>query len=796
MNKFFYTSIKMLVIIFLLCFCVVGFLFYHYSKDLPDYSELAHYHPSSVTRLYSSDGKLIEEYARERRIFIPIESMPRSLIEAFVSAEDKNYYTHPGVDILGIIRAIFVNINNLIKNKRMEGGSTITQQVVRSFFLSSERSLERKIKEAILSYMVSKVFTKNQILEIYLNQIYLGKGAYGVAIAAQNYFDKSIDELDIAESAFIAGLPKAPSNFDPEKNYDRVKERRDYVINRMQEDGYITKDVADNAIKSPIKLKQKGFSNTVKAYYYAEKVREEAIKIVGHDYFYTGGLTVITGLDSKKQSAAKQALIKGIREYDKKRGWRKPITNIANLDNWQIELKKVQNPQGLLEYEIAVVLEVTENTAKIGLQNGTITKIFLKDMKWTKTGLSSVKNLLSKGDVVVVSKNQNMYLLEQIPEVNGAILVIDHRNGRVLADQGGYDFSSSKFDRVSQAQRQPGSLSKPFVYLAALENNIPPNKIFEDAPIEINQGAGMPVWRPKNYKGDFLGRITMRTGLEKSRNLITVRIANAVGLDKVSDMIKRFGINDNPKQVYSMVLGSIETTLIRMSAAFGAIANQGKKLEPHFIELIRDRNGKIIYKYDETICNHCLVEDANLKNPQTPSFENTKKPIQVVDEATDYQITSMLQGVIERGTGQAAKKLGKIIAGKTGTSNDSKDTWFIGFTPKIVVGTYVGYDLPKTLGKSANGASIALPIFIDFMQNGDSDTPSIAFQTPNSIELRDVNQFTGEYQAGAHSIKEAFKNLRANHDAFSIIEPDSENHGSAEHNHDKNTQEDNSSELY
>lgn len=747
--------LKIFAILALIGCGIVAYIIYYYSRELPDYSQLASYYPPSVTRIYSRDGKLMEEYAFERRVFVPINSIPNSLKESFIAAEDKNFYSHQGLDLFGIVRAALLNISNVLHHRRVEGASTITQQVVKNFLLTNEVSLQRKIKEAILSYMISQVFTKDQILELYLNQTFFGRGAYGVASAAQNYFNKSVEELNIAESAFIAALPKAPSNLNPERNYDRVKARRDYVIMRMFEDGYITQDAVKEAINTPITLRKRDPGEIIKADYYAEQVREEVIKMLGSkEEFYTAGLTIITSLDAKMQKAAENSLRKGIREFDRKRGFRKAITTIS-LNNWKEELKKLPTPASLLEYKLAVVLEATETQAEIGFDDGTKSKIPISEMKWAKSELKSVKKLHTKGDVIVVEPiKEGLYALRQIPEVNGATIVMNPNTGQVLASVGGYDFSNSKFNRVTQALRQPGSLSKTFVYLAALENGVKPNQIFNDAPIEISQGPGMPSWRPKNYEGKFLGEITMRTGLEKSRNLITVRVANTVGLTKIVDIIKRFGINDNPQKVYSMVLGSIETTLERITNAYGIIANGGKKIKPHFVELIKDRNGHIIYRRDDRECISCNVSDSDLENSilEIPAAEIYR----VTDVASDYQITSFLTGVVDRGTAYSAKKLGKIIGGKTGTSNDSKDTWFIGFSPKIVVGSYIGYDFPRSLGKRATGSSVVLPIFIDFMSNVYKDEPSLPFKVPDSIKLIAVDRATGKITPSG-SIMEAFK---------------------------------------
>lgn len=760
--------LKLFLIAGVIIVSIIAYLVYYYSKDLPDYSQLANYHPPSTTRFYSRDGKLIEEYAIEHRVFVPLSNIPHSVIEAFIAAEDKNFFSHPGVDIISIARSAIMSFTNIFQHRRMQGGSTITQQVVKNFLLSPEYSLERKIKEAILSYMISQVFTKEQILELYLNQSYLGHGAYGVTAAAQTYFNKSIEELNVEEAAMLAGLLKAPSAFNPEKNYTRAKERRDYVLTRMLEDGYITEQVASKAIATPIKLVKRSAADTIAAGYYAEKVREEVINIFGKDYFYKGGLTVITALDSKTQQDAQDALINGIREYDRKTGFRGRLTNITITD-WQTELAKIKNPVSILEYKLAVILELFDTHATIGLCDGSISKIPLSEMLWAKTNIKSPRVLFAVGDVIVVEQIKEHYALRQIPLVNGGIVVMNPTTGQVTAACGGYDFNSSKFDRVTQALRQPGSLIKPFIYLTGLENNIPPNRIFTDGPIEISQGIGMPIWRPKNYKGDFLGNITMRSGLEKSRNLVTVRVAQEVGITKVAEMIKRFAVNNDPKIVYSMVLGSIETTLLKMTTAYAKIANAGYKIEPKFIELIKDRNGKVIYSRSNAICTNCIVQDlSDIQHPNITHANSTP----IVDEASIYQITSMLTGVVQRGTASAAQKLDKIIAGKTGTSNDSMDTWFIGFTPRIVVGTYIGYDAPKTLGKRATGASVALPVFINFMQSAYSEVPSLPFVVPDSIQLVRVNAVTGEITHSPNGIVEALKiqnNHRDDHDIFEHI---------------------------
>lgn len=749
--------LRCFLLLLLIGISVIAYIIYYASQNLPDYSQLMDYKPPSVTRIYSSDGKLIEEYAKEHRMFIPISSIPQSLIDAFVAAEDKNFFYHPGIDVFSIVRAIIHGTNNLLQNRKIEGGSTITQQVVKNFLLTPERSIIRKVKEAILAYRISKILSKEQILELYLNQIFLGKGAYGVAIAAQNYFNKSVDELNIAESALIAGLPKSPSIFNPEVNYERAKTRRDYVIRRMLEDGYITEKTAHEVIASPITLRKRQKIQTFDANYYAQHVREEVIKILGSESFYNDGLTIVTALDTEMQIAAESTLRRGIRSYDQGQGYRGIIGNI-DTTNWQDNLKNIPNPTGLLEYQLGVVLSITSSKATIGLKDSTTVNLELANIKWVQSRLNSVDSLLHIGNVIIVEKiDKHNCILRQIPEVNGGIVMINPSTGQVLAMQGGYEFSMSKFDRVYQAERQPGSLIKPFVYLAALESGILPNTIFEDEPIEIEQGPNLPLWTPKNYLNNYLGPITMRTGLEKSRNLVTIRVAQAIGLKKVTDIIRRFKINDNPKMFYSAVLGSIESTLEKMATAYATIANSGIMVKPHYIEFIKDNKGNVIYRRDQNICYGCVVSDNHLTDTTYPILYNDHNQIRIIDEATNYQIISMLTGVIERGTGRLVKQLNKPIACKTGTTNDSKDAWFICFTPRILVGSYIGYDNPKTLGDRASGATVALPIFVDFMKNYDT-SPPLSFQSPNSVIFITINPVTGVPTAKSdNTISEVFK---------------------------------------
>ncbi len=752
-RKFFSFLFRSFILGFTIASFISAYLVFYYTRELPDYSQLAKYHPPLTTRLYSMDGKLIEQYAKENRVFVPIGAVPEYLIQAFIAAEDKNFYHHHGIDFLGLVRAVISNVSNIIHNKRLEGASTITQQVVKNFLLTNERSIARKIKEAVLSYMVSKSLSKNQILELYLNQTFFGKGAYGVASAAQTYFDKSVEDLSIAEAAFIAGLPKAPSKFDPARNYERSKERRDYVINRMLEDGYITVENAKKALASPIKLFKRNVENLVNAGYFAENVRNIAIDMYGEEEFYTGGLTIITTMDSELQKDAEAALVEGVRLFEERKGFRKPVANISTK-NWQLDLNKIPEQMNQRNYLLAVVIKADDTSATIGLKDGSTGIIPLSEVKWARTSVKSVKSILKIGDVIAVERTGKNYALRNIPEINGGLVIEDSHTGSIKAHVGGYDYNANKYDRVVQAQRQPGSLAKAFVYLAALENNVSPNMIYDDAPIEISQGKGLPNWKPKNYKGDFLGNITLRTALEKSRNLVTVRVAKHVGLNKVAEMITRLGINNvRPPYYYSMILGAIETNLSKMANAYAILSNGGLQVMPHYIELIQDRNGKIIYRRDEAICKNC-ENYSNLED--RPDIERPAKQ-RLVDKASIYQINSILSGAVIRGTSSRLAKFKIPLAAKTGTTNNSFDTWNVAYTPDLVFGTYLGYDNPRTMGKSATGATVAAPVIDALLTRIVNKIETKNFEIPDEIELVKIDRNTGSPSEGKDTIMEAFK---------------------------------------
>lgn len=733
-------------------FGILGFLlalavFHSFNKDLPDYSELAKYDPPTVTRLYASDGKLLAEYATEKRLFVPLKAIPKPLIEAFLSAEDKNFYSHTGIDITGIARAMRDNIVNYGQGKSMVGGSTITQQVVKNFLLSNEKSFDRKVKEAILAFRISQVYSKDKILELYLNEIYLGLGSYGVAAAAQNYFNKSMDELTPEEMALLAAQPKAPSSYNPKRSYDAAFDRRNWVLSRMRDDGRITQAQYEAAIKTPIVLRNREADEVVNADFFAEEVRRTLAAMYGEEVLYQGGLVVKTTINPTYQKAADKALRATLSDYDKRHGYRGALEHIGDKDvpNALDVLTKKYKPQLLETHRLARIKSLDAKQASLQLtQNGEGTLPF-EQMKWT--GAKRPADKLKVGDVVVVSSvgdaKKNNYELVQIPQVNGAMVVLDPHTGRVLAMSGGYSYGGTEFNRATQAKRQPGSSFKPFVYMAALENGFSPSSLIMDAPVEMEQGAGLPMWRPQNYHDDYLGPTTLRVGLEKSRNTMTVRLAQAIGIDRCLEMGKRLEIYENPPRNFSIVLGTSETTLLKLSNAYGMIVNGGKRIQPALIERIDDRHGNIIYRRDARKCNDCQVEIGETMPPVMlpPVLPDERE--QVIDPRIAYQITSILEGVVQRGTGASAKSIGKIVGGKTGTTNESRDTWFVGFSPDLVAGVFVGYDQPRTLGAKETGASAALPAFISFMKEALADKPNTPFRVPRGIKFVRTDLKTG-----------------------------------------------------
>ncbi|MBL0318542.1 MAG: penicillin-binding protein 1A [Alphaproteobacteria bacterium] len=734
---------------------IVGVLFY-YTKDLPDYNQLSNYQPAIVSRLYAADGKLMEEYAKENRLYVSIHAIPQQLIHAFLAAEDKNFFQHSGIDMYSIFRAGVTNIMNYGREGQMVGGSTITQQVVKNFLLSNERTLERKVKEAVLAVRITRSFSKEQILELYLNQIYLGNRSYGVAAAALNYFNKSINELTPEEMALLASMPKAPSEFNPYRNYKRAKERRDWVLSRMLDEKYITKEAYQVAIEAPIRLRSREQHEIVKADFYAEEVRRRLLEKYGEKILYEGGLSVHTNLDPTLQEQATQALIKGIISFDHRKGWRGPLKHIPLSSSWAQELQRY-NYSINNDWQIAIVLSVSQADATIGFKDKKTGIIPLSQMTWASHEANpSAASILHPGDIIAVSAvlphatspstlalTPPVYTLQQIPEVNGAVVVMDPHTGQVKALVGGFSSKDTQFNRATQAMRQPGSAFKPFVYLAAMEKGFTPATIVVDSPVELDQGPGLPMWRPKNYSGEFFGPTPLRRGLEASRNAMTVQLAQMLGVDSIVEISKRFGVLDNPAANYSMVLGAAETTLLRITSGYAMIINGGKRVSPILVERIQDRKGATIFRRDNRLCDECSIKEVNqLTGVFPPVLADDRQ--QITDPQSAYQVISMMEGVVKRGTAMAALRLGKTVGGKTGTTNNSYDTWFIGFTPDIVVGTYIGYDIPKTLGKKETGASVSLPVFIDFMEHYLKDKSDIPFRIPEGISLVRIDRLTGQ----------------------------------------------------
>ncbi|NQV54889.1 MAG: penicillin-binding protein 1A, partial [Rhodospirillales bacterium] len=717
------TLILFFSFVFFALFAAAGggiYLFYKYGQGLPDYRQLADYEPPVMTRVQAGDGRLLAEYARQRRVFIPAAATPKLVRRAILSAEDKNFFLHPGIDPLGIARAMVTNLKNLASGRRLVGASTITQQVAKNFLLTSDVTFERKIKEAILAFRIERSLSKQRILELYLNEIYLGRGSYGVAAAALNYFNKPLDGLSIAEAAFLAALPKAPNNYNPVKYPALAKGRRDWVIGRMLEDGVISLEQAKYALATPLSVRSRDEAEFVRADYFAEEVRRELAQRYGDEQLYDGGLSVRTTLDPKYQSIADRALRAGLIAYDQRHGWRGPIATLDPGQPWHTALTAVPRPKGMGVWRMAIVREVNNLAAHIGLADGSAGSIPLKGLLWARNwlrnerlgpGVRTPAQVLVAGDVIAVEAAgadqkgkpypHGTYALRQIPEIEGAIVVLDPHTGRVLAMSGGYDIEKSQFNRAVQAARQPGSAFKPFVYLAALDKGYTPSTLILDAPFVIDQGPGLPKWRPANYTNEFYGPSTMRLGLEKSRNLMTVRLAQTIGIETIIDYAVRFGIVDKLQSQLSMSLGAGETTLLRLTAAYAMLVNSGKYITPTLIDRIQDRHGKTIFKHDSRICPKCQAD--NWVGQPLPQIPDARKS--VTDPTSAYQMVSMLQGVVERGTGRQIKSVGKPIAGKTGTTNNALDTWFIGFTPDLAVGVFVGFDQPRSLGRSEQGAS-------------------------------------------------------------------------------------------
>ena len=764
-------------ILFLMAAAVLAYAIWYFDRDLPNYDALKNYEPPVTTRVHANDGSLIAEYAHERRLYVPIQSVPKLVINAFVAAEDKNFYTHQGVDPEGVLRAAVNNFRN--GGKRPEGASTITQQVAKNFLIGNETSYRRKVREALMSMRIESAFSKEKILELYLNEIFLGLNSYGVAAASLAYFDKSVQELNLQEAAYLAALPKGPNNYHPFRHTDKAVERRNYVIDRMVEDGYATAAEGEKAKATPLGVSERTRDAVLfQANYFAEEVRRELVEKYGEQKLYEGGLSVRTTLDPKLQVIARKVLMNGLLDFDQKRGWRGPVEKLSlpQGKDWGVILGGKTALSDLAPWRLAVVLSVSPTSAKIGLQPATLRSgdldknreigtITLENAKWAKPSegphryeaVKSLEQVLSPGDMIYVepTDKKDQYALRQVPDIEGGLVAMDPYTGRVLAMVGGFSFAESVFNRATQAYRQPGSSFKPIVYSAALDNGYTPSSILLDVPYSKEQGPGLPLWTPGNYDGKFLGPATLRTGVERSRNVMTVRLAEDIGMPLVAEYARRFGIYDDMPQVLAMALGAGETTVLRMVTGYSMIANGGRSIKSTLIDRIQDRYGHTIYKHDERACPDC----------NAPKWENQNEPImidkrqQVIDPMTAYQITSIMEGVVQRGTGTAVKAVAKPLAGKTGTTNDYKDAWFVGFSPDLAMGLYLGYDKPAPMGKGETGGIISAPIFRDFMIEALADKPPTPFRVPPGIKLIRVDARTGTL-ASADServILEAFK---------------------------------------
>ena len=748
--------------LFFVSILLLGAFFYilwHFGKGLPDYRQLSKYEPSVVTRVHAANGALLKEYSVQQRVFVPIDVIPKIIISAFLSAEDKHFYDHIGIDVQAITRALITNFKNYGKGKRLVGASTITQQVAKNFLLSSEVTFERKIKEAILAIRIERAFSKKEILELYLNEIYLGNNSYGIAAAALNYFDKSLDDLTIDEAAFLATLPKAPSKYNPKTNYERVLDRRNWVLNQMYKNGYLTINEKNKLQRKQIILIKSSGLDDASAPYFSEEVRRKMLKNFGFDALYEGGLSIRTTLNPTLQRYADEALFNGLESLDKRQGWRGVIGNInlkkANNDELNKILSKFEIglPQNRI---VALVKKIKNKKIFLDTLEGQIELIF-QSKSWLRKQIiyidkdnkkqighgkkfESFNDFLVEGDIILLKKQDNSYSISQIPKVNGAIVVINPNTGRVLAMTGGYQFNKSEFNRATQAYRQPGSAFKPFVYLAALDQKIKPTDIILDAPLSYDQGVGLPKWKPANYTKKFYGPSPVRLGIEKSRNLMTARLALLVNMENIKKYGKNFGIYDNLPSLLSMSLGAGETTLMRLTTAYAMIVNGGKKITPIIIDRVQDRRGKTILKNDLRKCQNCKLGNYNdLAN--IPKLVDER--VQITDPGSAYQMVSMLRGAVTRGTGKLINKLNKTLAGKTGTTNSNHDAWFIGFSSDLVVGVFVGFDNPETLGKRETGSSVAAPIFRDFMSKALHNKPDVPFRRPAGIKLIKVNPKTG-----------------------------------------------------
>ncbi|WP_102109845.1 penicillin-binding protein 1A [Oceaniglobus roseus] len=745
----------------------IGAVFWMYSRDLPNTDQLAQYAPPTISRIYSGEGRIIDEFAEERRLFVPADEIPDLVKHAFISAEDKNFYTHKGYDPRGMLAAAIT----AAKGGSLRGASTITQQVMKNFLLGGERSAERKVKELILASRMEGTLSKDKILELYLNEIFLGQNSFGVAAAAQTYFNKTLSELTPADAAYLASLPKAPSNYHPVRDKEAAITRRNFVLREMFENGYITEAEYREARVAPLRSVQNGDYESFRSAlpprdYFTDEIRRQLSGEFGETEFFTGGLSIRATIDPELQEVAAEALREALESYDRGLGiWRgtgKTIepAKLGSEESWRAALAETNVPRDVVlenPWHPAVVLEVGETSARIGIEgveeDGEGHWIEPKDVEWARKRLKGGKlgprakvagDLLDVGDVVLVRKMTSdsdgsfiRWTLRQVPEVQGAFMAMDVHNGRVLAMQGGFSYQYSVFNRATQATRQPGSSFKPFVYAAALDSGFSPATIVVDAPIEINTPQGL--WRPKNYSNKYYGPTPLRTGIEQSRNLMTVRLAEEVGMDTVARYAEKFGVYDNMGRFLANALGAEETTLFRMVAAYSMFANGGERVEPTLVDRVQDRNGATVYKHDQRTCPECTL--ASLAPGESPAITSNRE--RVMDAITAYQLTSMMKGVVERGTARGKIHLNVPVAGKTGTTNDEKDAWFVGFTSNIAAGCYIGYDRPRPMGRSGSGGGLCAPVFDRFMQKATAKYGGGPFEVPPGGQFINIDRFTG-----------------------------------------------------
>ncbi len=737
MNKILRNIFILITSFILLSAILIISILWTYSNDLPDYKFLKNYKPPVSSKVYSGDGELVADFSQEKRVFVPFNSIPKNVINAFLSAEDKNFFKHPGVDARGVVRAVINNISNILSSKRLEGASTITQQVAKNFLLTNEVSLNRKIKEAILAFRIERALSKERILELYLNQIYLGSGAYGVAAASLEYFDKSIKDLNYSEAALLAALPKAPSRYNPYRDSDIAKFRRNLVLKNLLDNNYLTSEWYEKLTKEEIILKKNKKIYLEDAQYFIEDVRKSVIETLSYDKVYKQGFNINTPIDLNLQTIATNSLREGLITYDKRKGWRGPLTNKIYNSEWKNDLEKYKL-ENSINWKLAIVKKINKFSAEIETEDNMKGVIQYQSISWTK---KEFNKLFKPGDVIYVKNvKENIFNLKQLPKVNGGIIVMDPFTGRVLALSGGFSFKQSEFNRATQAKRQPGSAFKPFVYALALENNFTPTSLVLDAPLVLDQGDDLKMWKPENYGKKFYGLSTLRVGLEKSRNLMTVRIAQNLGVEKIVDFSKVLKIYDNPEELLSISLGSAETTLLKLTSAYSVFINGGKLVEPILIDRIQDSEGNTIFNNDKRKCTNC--DQISYLTNDYPEIKNNY--MQIFSPETAFQMTSILEGVVQRGTAKKLKDLNLNIAGKTGTTNENTDTWFIGFTSNLLVGVYVGSDNPTPLGKYETGSKTALPIFKRFITDSVNKYDARPFKAAKGTVMMVVDPLTGQ----------------------------------------------------